>query len=193
MAGVVGAAVIALWSPVVQAWVQDPPPCSEELKNYAEVYDAHPEVIPPVDADVDERCRVTDYLERLNVEGVGEIHVPADGSEVVNPFIARGVATTPKRSLWLLVRPDNNRLYTTFDMPIDVRPDGTWDLPLLRVGQGPEDIGRRYALLLVSAPAIDSEIERRLNGRLPEEFAAVFSELPSDSTELDRITVELVG
>jgi hypothetical protein len=127
------------------------------------------------------------------VEGVGELKVPADGSEVVSPFTAEGVATTPERSLWLLVRPDNNRLYTTFDMPIEVRPDGTWDLPPLRVGRGPEDIGRRFALLLVSAPATDSEIERRLNDRPPEDSAAVFSELPSDSTELDRITVELVA
>ncbi len=98
--------------------------------------------------------------------GVADIRQPEDKSDVTRPFDVRGTANVPKgRVLWLLVRSENGRLYTTSSAPLAVNGEGRWEHRALTVGRRGRDLNLDFDLLLVSAPEGDSDIARALQDR----------------------------
>ena len=127
----------------------------------------------------------------------GRISGLKDGAKVTSPIaVLQGWANIKAgRSAWILIRPNNNRFYTVTNSPapLALESGGRWLVRYVGVGTGHNDIGKRYELFLVSAPAKESEILQGLRRRPQGKHAAELLEFPRDAVALDRVSIRLAA
>lgn len=125
----------------------------------------------------------------------GEFATPEPDSRVASPLDVRGSASVAADDeLWLLLKSRNNSFYTVTNepAPITVDANGDWTVHTVGVGKDADDVGKRYELYLVASPRGGS-LASAVQEKPPERHSVGFAELPTDTTVLDSVAIQLSG
>ncbi len=122
----------------------------------------------------------------------GQFDQPDNGETVASPLTVTGTADIPDgMSLWVLIQPPDNRLYTTDPSPVQLSRNGEWLVQGIGIGRGEKDIGRSYTLYLVAVPEKGDPVLEALRNKDPNRTSGQLDRLPREAKKLDDVRLQL--